>query len=268
MSSSPKKPKQASAPPATTATPVTTVPPSGPAVITAINQASALIQQALALIIAFLRGPLTAKQSRAILRARHAGKSVVVSLVKAAAAKPNLAPNGLTAAQLQEQLDLADAYVALATLLTGFNDRVVDTSRLVQADLYKVGLSVYAIAEQNTADPTAQNLVAQMKTALSNGPRNPTRQVTTLPKPTTVTYTDPAAAAAAQAAAEAVTGTAVGAGKGKGKKQPPAAPASSESNTGSTTPATPTPPNVPVYTPAGPAGTAPATNVGTGSTQS
>jgi len=245
-----------------TALPTSTLTLTGAEVLALISKATDMVSDAQGMILTLLAPPMTAKQTKALVKARQAGKNVAPSLIQEAISKPNLAPNGMTPAQLQYQLNYSATIMLLEGKLSALASRVLNTSRVLQAEQYKLALSVYAIAEQNTLDPGAQSVAARMKQALSNGPRNPKRQVTTLPKPITVTYTDPDAAAAAQAAVAAMTGTTTG--SGKGKKQAPAAPAGGGDTTAdSSTPAAP--PNVPVYTPAGPAGTAPATNVVAGS---
>jgi hypothetical protein len=236
MPADPKKPKAAAAPPIT----------GGNATVTIINQALALLVQANTMIQPILRGPFTAREKLAMVKARRAVTIMAPTMIEEAIEKPNLAPNNTTAAELQDQLDTVAAFQTFSNKLAGFSKQAGGTALSLQSDVTKMALDIYAIAERNTADSSVQELVAQMKTALANGPRFPRKKVTTLPKPVTM-HVPAEAAAAAQAAVEAqqqVASNSTG-------SSTPATPA---------TPGTPTAPQVPVYAPGGQVGTAPATN--------
>jgi hypothetical protein len=234
VSTRPDKPKATVAPPIT----------GGNATVSIINQAMALMVQAKAMVQPILRGPFTPRENLALTKSKHAVKVLAPGVIQTAIQKPNLAPDSLTPADLQSQLEVSAAVLTFANQMSGFNGQVDDTSRSMQADNVKVALDVYAIAERSPSDADAQTLVSQMKEALATGPRFPRKKVTTLPRP--VTMVVPAeAAAAAQAAVDA---------------QQQAASSSTGSSTPATPAGTPTAPQVPVFTPGGEVGTAAATN--------
>jgi hypothetical protein len=130
MSTTTKTSKAASVPPAS----------PGSTTVATIQQAMALIVQAFALIQGILRGPFTARENRAMVKGRHAVKVLAPTLIQEAINKPNLVPDQMTPAQMQEETAVAAAFLQFANQLAGIFDRVDGTNRSMQSELVKVAL--------------------------------------------------------------------------------------------------------------------------------
>jgi hypothetical protein len=233
------------------------VPPASPGstTVATIQQAMALIVQAFALIQGILRGPFTARENRAMVKGRHAVKVLAPTLIQEAINKPNLVPDQMTPAQMQEETAVAAAFLQFANQLAGIFDRVDGTNRSMQSELVKVALEIYALAERYPSDTGASELVSQMKAALANGPRFPSKKVTPIAKPVTM-HVPAEAAAAAQAAVNAQQ-----AASSTGSST--ASASSNGTSSASTSNSSPAAPSVPLYGPNGPMGTVAPTNTGT-----
>lgn len=229
---------------ATAATPVTTPVMMATA---EFSQATALANQILTAIGTQLQGPLTARERQGLLKARFSGMAVIPALVELAVTRPNLLPNGVTAQEIQDSMEILQVVVAFHSVVSGIADQVEDTMRVMQAQIYKSGLGIYGIALHNTSDPVVKDAVAKMKTAMATGPRVPRYSRTAAPKTKLVRVPADAAAAGSSGTGSSATSSTAGS-------------TSSNSSPATGSAPTATAPQVPVYTPNGQAGTAPATN--------
>jgi hypothetical protein len=214
----------------------TTPASAGPVAVatTKVNQARSLAAKILLVIATLLKGPLTSKQRRALLKSPLAGVQVIPALFQIALSKPNLIPTGANVQLMQENMAILQLLQVLISDLSGVSEQVQDTVRQMQSEVNKVGMDIYGIAIHNTSDPTVKAVVGKMKTAMASGPRE--KKYIRTPAPRTKLVRVPVDQADSSG--------------------------SSTTSTSSTSPTAPTAsaPQVPVYTPDGQAGTAPATN--------
>jgi len=136
-----KKPRAAATPEAASPTAVSTGSNPDPVAANAkITQARTLLAQILAMIKTLLRGSLTAKESRALVKARLAGQNLVPVLVGLLSKKPNLAPNGNSAQSIQAKYSILQAFLIFAGELQRAANDVEDTLRPMQAEMYRLSL--------------------------------------------------------------------------------------------------------------------------------
>jgi hypothetical protein len=120
-----------------------------------------------------LRNRLSAKESRAMLKARKGGEMLVPDGINLIERRPYLLANGRTPADVREVQSTLRDLVMLMQVLGPLAGQVADSIRQYRTELYRTVLGVYATASRVQGDAEVALFAKKMRKQLASGPRSP-----------------------------------------------------------------------------------------------
>lgn len=157
-----------------------------------------------------LKPEITPAERKRVVKVKHKAEGLMGTWFQLAIRKKGLAPMNLDPAQLLATWQQVEQLKALVPPLRGTSRSVEDTVLVTLADLWKAVMAIYGAAQFVSGDPEVAAAVAQMKSALSTGPKKQKAVKTDLSTPISQSKSALKKAAIAEAKAELVKGPAAG----------------------------------------------------------
>jgi len=158
------------------------VVPDGP-----VKNAVELLRQLVASLAVVLMGSLDPAERKRLPKIRQKAWRLVPQIFDLAIRKPVFAPVGEDVGALLLEYWTVSGLQVLLSQMAAARTSVEDTAKQKEAEVWKAMLVVYGvISAQAKGDPEAAQLLSEMSSAMSSGPRAQKSVKSTLSKPTPV----------------------------------------------------------------------------------